>query len=490
MPHYISIDWEPDNLTGVEASVSDGSARVRRCFNFDIPEGIDLEEEPQRAGEWLAASLKEAGVGTDEVLVVLPREAIVVRRLELPNAPDAELPDLVRFQAATKSSTPLDKLALDYVPIPVEEGATSRQVLMMTVDGARLKAIRQVLAAAGLNLRGIGVSPVSVGELVTRIEGEHSADPHQATLIVYQDARRVEITILQQWRVVFTHQLQLTGDEDGIRASLVEINRASVALSQSLHDVKITEVCLIHAGDADPALEEALAKRFGGQLHVLDVVQAKGLQVDPPADRAAMAAYAPAIGMLFSHAGGEVPAVDFLHPRRREEAPDRTKLKLGLAAAGILLAGGLGYGLFHWQLAGLQQQIAEFETRQRELQQTVKEGEPEMAAAGTIGAWLDGARDPLAILDELKELGPGTGQLYFTQYEQLGGGRDTVARITSRGYSRTPKDVQELQETLEAAGFRVLPSVATPSRVDPDYPYEFQLELHVLRPAAAGPQTS
>jgi hypothetical protein len=490
MPHYISIDWESANLTGVEASVGDGSARVRRCFNFDLPEGIAFDEEPQRAGEWLAASLKEAGVSTNEVLVVLPREAIVVRRLELPNAPDAELPDLVRFQAATKSSTPLDKLALDYVPIPVEAEATSRQVLMMTVDGVRLKGIRQVLAAAGLDLKGVGVSPVSVGELVTRIEGEHSAEPHQATLIVYQDARRVEITILQQRRVVFTHQLQLTGDEDGIRASLVEINRASVALSQSLHDVQITEVCLIHAGDADPALEEALAKRFGGQLHVLDVVQAKGLQVDSPTDRAAMAAYAPAVGMLFSHAGGEVPAVDFLHPRRRDVAPDRTRLKLGLAAAGILLVAGLGYGLFHWHLSGLEQQIAEFETRERDLQRIVREGAPEMAAATSIGGWIEGARDPLAMLDELKELGPGTGELYFTQYEQLSGNRDTVARISSRGYSRTPRDVQQLQETLEAAGFRVLPSVATPSRVDPDYPYEFQLELHVLRPAAEGPQAS
>jgi hypothetical protein len=490
MPNYISIDWEPANLTGVEASVSDGSARVRRCFNFDIPEGIALEEESQRGGEWLAASLKEAGISTDEVLVVLPRESIVVRRLDLPNAPDAELPDLVRFQAATKSSTPLEKLALDYVPIPVAEGSSSRQVLMMTVDIARLKAIRQVLAAAGLNLRGIGVSPVAVGELVTRVEGEHSADPHQATLIVYQDARRVEITILQQSRVVFTHQLQLTGDEDGIRASLVEINRASVALSQSLHDVKITEVCLIHAGDADPALEEALAKRFGGQLHVLDVNQAKGLQVDSPADRAAMAAYAPAVGMVFSHAGGEVPAVDFLHPRRREVAPDRTKLKLGLAAAGILLVVGLGYGMFRWHLSGLQQQIAEFEVRERELQQTIKQGEPEMAAATSIGAWIDGARDPLAMLEQLKGLGPGTGRLYLTQYEQLAGSRDTVARISGNGYSKSRKDVEELQERLEAAGFRVLPNVTTASRVDPDYPFQFQLDLHVLRAAAAGPPAS
>jgi hypothetical protein len=490
MPHYISIDWEADNLTGVEASVIDGAARVHRCFQFDFPEGIDPEEEPQRAGAWLSASLKDAHITTDAVLVVLPREAIVVRRLELPNAPDAELPDLVRFQAATKSSTPLDKLALDYVPLPVAADATSRQVLMLTVDGARLKTIRQVLTAAGLNLRGVGVSPIAAAELVTRIEGEHSADPHQATLIVYQDARRVEITILQQRRVVFTHQLQLTGDEDGIRASLVEINRASIALSQSQHDVRINEVCLIHAGNADPALEEALAKRFGGQLHVLDVAQAKGLRTDDPVDRAVLAAFAPSVGMLFSHAAAEVPAVDFLHPRRREETQDRTKLKLGLAAAGLLLLAGLGYGLFHWHLSGLQQQIATLEDRQRELQQAVKAGAPELAAAGNIGGWIDGTRDPLAIMSELQGRGPGTARLYLTEYEQLGGNRDAIARISGKGYSKSRKDVEELQETLEAAGYRVLPRVTTPSRLDPDYPFEFQLDLQVVRTAATSEDAS
>src|SRR5690606_24529896 len=104
--------------------------------------------------------------------------------------------------------------------------------------------------------------------------------------------------------------------------------------------------------------------------------------------------------------------------------------------------------------------------------------------------WIDGARDPLSVMNELKDRGPGTARLYLTQYEQLAGNRDTVARISGKGYSKTRKDVEELQETLEAAGYRVLPNVTTPSRVDPDYPFEFQLDLQVLRAPAAGEQAS
>ena len=332
MPQLISIDWEADDLTGVEASVSDGEVRVRRCFNFVWPENIVPAEEPQRAGEWLAKSLKEAGVTADQALVVLPREAIVVRRLDLPNAPDAELPDLVRFQAATKSSTSLDRLVLDYVPLPTRgggrgpSGADGDGRRPATADGSRRRSGRRHRTQAP-SASARSPSP----NWWRDIEGKHSADPLEATLAIYQDTHRVEITILQQRRVVFSHQTRLTGSDDagGIRSSIVEINRASVALSQSQHDVQITDVCLIHAGDADPALETALDERFRGQLHVLDVATRERTARRSPEDRAALARFAPAVGMLLSHSGAQVPAVDFLHPRQREVKQDRTKLKAG-----------------------------------------------------------------------------------------------------------------------------------------------------------------
>lgn len=487
MAQLLSIDWEPDDLTGVEVNAGDGGVRIRRCFNLVWPESIVPSEDPQAAGEWLATSLKEAGVNSDQTLVVLPREALVVRRLELPNAPDAELPDLVRFQAATKSSTPLERLALDFIPLPVEESAEHRQVLMVTVDGPRLQTVRDVLAAARLDVSAIGISPVAVAELVTRSPGAHSSDAKQATLAIYQDTHRVEITILQQRRVLFSHQTRLTGSDDtsGIRSSIVEINRASVALSQTQHDVEISDVCLIHAGDADPALETALAERFGGQLHVLDVAATSGLRIDKSVDPGHLDAYAPAIGMAFSYDSARVPAIDFLNPRKRVEEPDRTRLKLGLAAAGLLVASGAGYLMFHSHLGSLTDQVAMIESQESELKRNLKAGEPELAAAGNVEEWLSGGRDPLAVLDELRQVSPGTGRLYLKSYEQIGGNRDTAARITGMGYSKSREDVEDLQETLEQEGFRVLPNVTTPSRVDPDYPFEFQLELHILRESTA-----
>ena len=45
--------------------------------------------------------------------------------------PDDELPDIVRMQAATKSPTPLDRLRLDFVPLP--NRGEGREVLLATI---------------------------------------------------------------------------------------------------------------------------------------------------------------------------------------------------------------------------------------------------------------------------------------------------------------------------------------------------------------------
>ena len=103
MPDLLAIDWEKRQLCGLDAEVTRGSVVVRRCFTLTWPEDLDPISQHQEAGQWLKDELARIGVTSKQVMVTLPTEDAVVRQLELPNAPDEELPDLVRFQAADKS---------------------------------------------------------------------------------------------------------------------------------------------------------------------------------------------------------------------------------------------------------------------------------------------------------------------------------------------------------------------------------------------------
>ncbi len=232
MARLIALDWESDDLGLVEADVSGGSVRIRKCRRYNWPDENGPRASTEVLGSWLRDTLAVDKLTSGDALVVLPREAVVFRRLELPDVPEDELPDLVRFQAATKSSTPLDKLALDFLALPRREGVEGRQVLMVTVDRSRIEALQSILSEANLELKGVGISPIAMAELISRMDGGHSPGPQQATLIIFQDSHRVEITIVRQGQLIFSHETRLQGRQDdrGLRASLTEVNRSTVSL--------------------------------------------------------------------------------------------------------------------------------------------------------------------------------------------------------------------------------------------------------------------
>ncbi|MCA9074546.1 MAG: hypothetical protein KDA93_05900 [Planctomycetaceae bacterium] len=480
MPHTLAFDWEADYLAGIDANVSGETVRVQKCFRLDWPDDADLRKQPGALGQWLANSLRAEGVTSEAAHVVLPREAIVVRKLDLPNAPDEELPDLVRFQAATKSSTSLDRLTLDYLPLPVQPGDATRQVLMVTVDRERLQLIRETLAAAQVELLTVGISPVAVSEVVAHIDRKTSPSD-KATLVIFQDTHRVEMTALVERQVVFSHHTRLVGEgaKGGTASPVAEINRTIVALSQSLSDIEIGEVCFIHSGDVDPSVEEALRTRFEERLKVLDVSVANGVTLAGDVDASSLAAYAPALGALLSQVNRQIMSVDFLDPRRAIVPPDRTNLRRGIAAAAAVLLAGVGYWSFSSYLADLEAQTLDIEQQVADLDAELRQGTPDQNAAALIGEWVSRTRDPLSIIDQINRLAPGTDRLYLSDLNTQTLSREADVRITGTGYAVSQQDVEQLQEVLEEAGFEVLPAVPERSRRDPDYPFTFELQIDV-----------
>src|SRR5690606_38140897 len=124
--------------------------RLRGGFVASWPEDLDLDQQPVQAGKWLADTLSHHHLDCRQVAVVLPRAQCVLRRLELPNVPNEELPDVVRLQAAVASSIPLDRLMLDYLVLPTVEGETGRSVLTATINRDHYNALLAVTKAAGL----------------------------------------------------------------------------------------------------------------------------------------------------------------------------------------------------------------------------------------------------------------------------------------------------------------------------------------------------
>ncbi len=140
----------------IVALVADGSGSKLRCRSaavLCVPE--HLRSEPSNAaasnalGEWLRGELAR-GWGQRKRVGARSSRRRDFARIDLPDVPDDELPDLVRFQAASKFAQPLDGLCLDFVSVAQDGRSCRTGGDRVAVPKVRVEGIRATCVAAGL----------------------------------------------------------------------------------------------------------------------------------------------------------------------------------------------------------------------------------------------------------------------------------------------------------------------------------------------------
>lgn len=486
MSHDIAIDWESHQLCGLEAEVSKGRVRVRHSFCLKWPEEIDPVGDPQQAGSWLKGELSRLGISGKSVLISLPREDAVVRQLDLPNAPDEELPDLVRLQAETKSAASLDKLLMDYLPLPVPADAVGRGVLMVTVAHQTVNQIRAVLKAADLELESIGVSSVATSELTDRTEQRRGFDPHETILVIGRHGDRVEISIMRQRHLLFAHSTQLSGESSDADNKLIlsEVNRSVIALSTLLEGKRIERAWVIGDDDENVSLIEFLGGRLSCPVEALDPFELNEVTVSSALpERRAM--FAGPLGVLLEKSGAATESLDFLAPRKPVVKPDRTRARMSIAAVGLLLIFGVAYGGMYFHLSRLDAQLESLRKDYSDMDREIKDGKPILKSSKLVGNWEQRNINWLDQLQEYQELSPGTDQIYLKSYSFSApfSSGDVLVNIEAVGQARSGQQVRELSQNLDDQEYQVQPTGKPPQSTDKEekeYPYAFQLESQIM----------
>jgi outer membrane murein-binding lipoprotein Lpp len=478
---YVALDWESGVLRAAAARVAGGHVTLQGTTSIEwSPETADVQDVAATA-EVIRKALRGVAQKSSRAIIVLPREAVLVRKLDLPNVPDNELPDLVRLQAATKLATPVDRLALDYLPLTFQEDKTGRSVLLLSMEQERLQAICKAVEAAGLEPVGCVTSSISVADLALR-----SADPDASAglaLVVYQHRQRLELSALLNGQLIFSYSLTLPDLESAAHTQplMAELSRVLVAVRQAHHDTDIGRVLFVQEGGRDEPVLAALRDRFGDRLRLLDAGELgrssllSGVQGDISAA---------ALGALVTEAAPTIPTVDFLRPRKAvaQANPRQRQLTIAAAAAGVLLLiGGLVY--YH-KLSNLDEEIQALATKKQDLQELIDRPQSKavIAAAQTLNAWSEEKADPLAVISEFQSLLPGTERLYFTSLTFSPVNGDTIASLAGHGHARKRQDVGDLFQRLSDRGYQVTAKPTTISSRNPDYPIEFDLNIAV-RPA-------
>lgn len=446
MPDFLVIEWDPQCLRGLDVQVSGSTIHVRHAFEMPQPSG---HSQPALK-EWFAHYLTEKHITTKQVIVTLPRESVVVRRLELPDAPDEELPQMVRFQAAAKSSLSLDELALDFIPLPRREGVQTREVLLAMVPQSMVSAIREFIDGGQRELLSIRLSPVGAAELVSHLEDSKPLDPKSATLIVVRHGERVEISVLWMRQLIFSHAARLAGDtvEQQNAVIVTEVSRGLMSFQNLNLGFKLTEGFLLGPDDDLPGLAEALKKRLPITVRTVNPFSLVKMTGDSLKLVSHQSAYAGHIGSVWSQTQPTIQTLDFLAPRKPVIKPDTTKERrkqLAIAGAVAAVCVILVYWFALWQLdAGITQRTEELIS----LDDALKKGKPTLDSAKLIDEWV---REDVNMLEEVKRFEqqlPSTERIYLTKLAITVPTARQAGEIRTEGHAREEKDIRELREKL------------------------------------------
>ena len=480
MADFLALDWEEDGVLGVDASVQRDRVTVRSTFQLAWPAELDIATNHEQVGEWLKGELAARGISTRQALVSLAREDAVVRQLELPNTPDDELPELVRFQAATKSTVPLNQLHLDFLPTPVLPGAVNRDVLIASIKNRQVATIQAIAAAAGFEVKSIGLSSLSSAELVALAERKHQGATDDLSLVLARHAERVEITLMRLGRVLTTHSAQLHGDVDADtnREIVSEINRLRVSMHRTLPDASIGRVWVFGRDEETDSLRSTLTERLRCDVHALDPFDAIKASVDPHPTETAM--FAGPLGMLAAIEQRLVPTLDFLNPRKPVVKPDkrkRTAIMASAVSAVVLIGSITGFQLY---LSGQDKEIKLRNGQVAEQYKLLKDGTPILAAAAVVRNWETGDVNVLDQLVQTNDVLPGTDRIYLKDLTIASANTGKIRlTIQASGGAVDRKDVDALKARFHDAKYDVLPLPLGKRRSDRKYAYPFDVNAQI-----------
>lgn len=480
MSQPLIVTWDKHGGAVLQGTAGGGAVNITAAAAFDWPEGVSPAATPEQAGAFVRQQLQEAGIDASSAVVCLPREDAVFRHIEVPDIDDDQLPTIVRLQAATRSSVPVDELLVDFLPLSSLHNTNQRRILLATMSRRLSANITKMLKAAGLDAEGIGLGAIGASELALQIRKPVYG---RATLVVNLSRNRLEVNLVQDQKLLQTHSAHLDADNLTAAAIRAEINRTTIATAQKLGDLSVGSVVAFCDADLTPMLS-FLQDQYGDECEFVDPHSAPSVRWTDKARSAAAGFGIAAAGLLLNRSQGSMEGIDFLHPRKPVPKKDKRLLILGGAAAAALLIVGISWYSFVRYLHGLDEKAADLRTEADALSETVAAGKPTTDAAKELDTWE--ARHFIALkkLEQFEQALPGRDLAILNSYQLQVSAGSILGEYAVSGLASNRLDVRDAQARFDELGLRV--PAAKPfgrSTREEKYPVAFEFVMDI--PAAS-----
>ncbi|MBM4074973.1 MAG: hypothetical protein FJ267_04945, partial [Planctomycetes bacterium] len=336
MTDLLAIHWESSRLSVLETTAGI-PLKVTNAFELQVPS--------KNVSTWLLDELRRRGISARKAVVSIPREVTTIRHLELPDAPEDEIPILISFQAANRIGTSGEQSTYDYLPLPRREGSSQNEFLLANVPALTIENIRSVLSEAMVDLVSVSLDSLALGELVIHRELNLAHSTNDRSLAICLTADHLDCVLIGFQQPLASNFVRTRLAPDGhlvIPHAIAGISRILMAAESWLIGGRIDRIWILGDTNRCNQLESALHDRWNCPVHSFDLASSQLVSSKTSSGLVDLHGCERLLGLALSHYARKTPQFDLIHPHQPRPKRDPRKLQLAVGSAAALLIVALG----------------------------------------------------------------------------------------------------------------------------------------------------
>jgi Tfp pilus assembly PilM family ATPase len=451
LSRFLAIDSDHGVVHVAAGTVRAGQVRLDHAISVRLGEPLNPANAAD-LGRQFRDALRTAGIAPAPVIAAVGRDRVILKDVKVPKASPAEEPALIRFAASKDMTEAADSVVLDYYPLDRVDADGQVRAVTASVRKDLLAAYKTCCQAAGLKPTGITTRPIgTLAALDRAIASGDVTAPEQrraSVAIVTRGEKWGELVIARDDQVVFSRAISATALT--AEPMLLGEIRRNLAVFNGQNPQQPVEALYV-AEAAGPAGHWSARIRAGLQIPVQAFDPLAGVTHDTaPEDRGH---FAPLVGLLQLKAGTKPLPIDFLSPRQAvvKESYNKRLLQAGLAAALLLLIGGLGFG--YARVMQKQTEYAKLVKEKNELDKALKEMEEDEKRMKAFKEWDD---TRINWLDEMYDMAvrfPDINRMRLDGFraEPLAVQKNARVKYVARLFLKVQTEDGRLMDNLQAA---------------------------------------
>ena len=336
---FLGVAVSDRSVACAEISVAGERRSVRRTATFVFPEGVSLDQNPESAGQALAAFLRQKRFGASRVVVGVPARWLIAVEKELPPADESQARATLRLQAERLAVAEHDELVFDFAGAANPREST--KILLVGMLRQRLDRVERMMDAAGMSVVAVTSSGLALSAAAVKKD--------QTAGVLLLDRGGGEMVWRQRGtpRMLRHVPLSMNGyDLPSLVPLSAELHRA-VTLTTTNGELTNRELLLLDGIGLHADQVSQLSDRLGVSIRSDDVLSALRMQSEAGAITEAdssgrpLAGFAPALSLALAGAKPQTLPLNFRHSRLATPQAARISRRTvwGIALGAVALIG-------------------------------------------------------------------------------------------------------------------------------------------------------